>query len=211
MPRDRKIVVFDLDGTILASTPFYFSILDKIFEKHGMSLSDDEKALASGLSARAFLSERLGDDAVADALDFLTEQSERDLHEIPVFQGFYDVLKTLRDQGRRTAVWTSRDRESALTLLRRNGLDEFFDVVIAADCVKKHKPHPEGLHAIAERFSCDPDDVVMIGDHDVDILAARSFGAKAIRANWHGYRLGENCRFGEMTVHTVEELRIQLT
>lgn len=211
MARDRKIVVFDLDGTILASTPFYFSILDRIFERYGMSLSHEEKVLASGLSARAFLSERLEPEAVQSALVFLTEQSAVDLHYIPVFEGFYDLLADLKKQGRQIAVWTSRDRDSALTLLERNDLHAYFDFVVAADCVTQHKPHPEGLQAITDRFGGAPDDVVMIGDHDVDILAARSFGAKAIRANWHGYRQGESCRFGELTIHSVEDLYHHLT
>ena len=114
-------------------------------------------------------------------------------------------------RGCKLAVWTSRDRTSALTLLQRNKLDHYFDVVIAADCVTKHKPDPEGLLRIATELGCDVDDVVMIGDHDVDVLAARAAGVKPIRANWHGYRRGENCRFGELTVHSVEELVQQMT
>ncbi len=211
MPRDRKIVVFDLDGTILASTPFYFSILDKIFHRHQMVLTDEEKALASGLSAKAFLAPRLDESAMNSALDYLKEQSAIDLHHIPVFDGFYGVLETLKLQGRKVAVWTSRDRSSALTLLSRNQLDKFFDVVVAADCVKKHKPDPEGLFAIAEQLGGATADMVMIGDHDVDVMAARAAGVAVIRANWHGYRQGENCRFGALTAHSVNDLTMHLT
>lgn len=207
MPRNRKTVVFDLDGTILSSTPFYHAILDTIFEKNGMTLTADDKALASGLSAKAFLSPRLDEKALDDALRYLVEQSERDLHHIPVFEGFHDLLQLLKKRNCRLAVWTSRDRDSAVTLLQKNNLDHFFDMIIAADCVSRHKPDPEGLLKIAERLECDVEDILMVGDHDVDILAARSAGALAIRANWHGYRAGQDCHMGSLTAHSVNDLR----
>jgi HAD superfamily hydrolase (TIGR01549 family) len=206
MPRNRKNIVFDLDGTILSSTPFYHAILESIFQKNGLSLTDEDKALASGLSAKTFLSPRLSQQSLDDALRYLVEQSERDLHEIPVFEGFYELLHLLKQRGCRLAVWTSRDRDSALTLLKKNSLDHYFDLVIAADCVSKHKPDPEGLSRISDQFGCGMEDVLMIGDHDVDVLAARAAGAMIIRANWHGFRVGQTCNLGSITAHSVAEL-----
>jgi len=210
MPRDRSFLVFDLDGTIFASTPFYFSILEKVFEKNALELSDQEKSLAAGLSAKKFLSPRLSPEALAEALKFMNEQSTRDLEHIPVFEGFKELLITLRNNGRRLAAWTSRDYASTMLLLERHGLDQQFEIVVTGDCLENHKPDPEGLHRIANFFACNAKDLVMIGDHDVDIVAAQSAGAFAIRANWHGFREGQNCHLGAMTIHSVDDLSSQL-
>jgi|688.fasta_scaffold128835_3 HAD superfamily hydrolase (TIGR01549 family) len=210
MPRDRNFLVFDLDGTIFASTPFYFAILEKVFAKNGLQLSEAEKALAAGLSARKFLSTKLSADATSEALEFMNQQSTIDIEHIQMFEGLSCLLTTLLNRGKRLAAWTSRDHGSATLLLRKHQLDKYFDVIVTGDCVENHKPDPEGLQRIAGHFACSVSDLVMIGDHDVDIAAAQSAGALPIRANWHGFRDGQNCHLGAETIHSVRELSEKL-
>lgn len=206
MALGRTFLVFDLDGTIFASTPFYFAILETVFEKNGLELSDAEKSLAAGLSARKFLATRLSAEATRDALHYMNLQSQLDLEHIQVFEGLSILLKTLTERGKRLAAWTSRDFGSAMRLLKKNNLDHFFEIVITGDCIENHKPDPHGLHLIANHFNCQSSELVMIGDHDVDIAAAQSAGAVPIRANWHGFRDGVNCHLGALTIHSVETL-----
>jgi phosphoglycolate phosphatase/pyrophosphatase PpaX len=206
MPRDRNFLVFDLDGTIFASTPFYFAILETVFAKNGLQLTEAEKALAAGLSARKFLSTRLSAEATAEALQFMNQQSAIDIDHIPMFDGLACLLKTLAERGKRLAAWTSRDHGSAMLLLRRHQIEKYFEVVVTGDCIENHKPDPEGLERIASHFGCDVTELVMIGDHDVDIAAAQSAGALAIRANWHGFKNGQSCQLGAVTIHSVKDL-----
>ena len=119
MALGRTFLVFDLDGTIFASTPFYFAILETVFEKNGLELSDAEKSLAAGLSARKFLATRLSAEATQDALHYMNLQSQLDLEHIQVFEGLSILLKTLTERGKRLAAWTSRDFGSAMRLLKK--------------------------------------------------------------------------------------------
>lgn len=210
MPRDRNYLVFDLDGTIFASTPFYFAILEKVFEKNGLELSSAEKALAAGLSAKKFLSTKLSPDALAEALHFMNQQSTLDLEHISMFEGLSCLLQTLKERGKRLAAWTSRDYGSAKLLLRKHDLEKNFEIIITGDCIDNHKPDPEGLHLIATYFDCSVSELVMIGDHDVDIAAAKSAGALPIRANWHGFNAGQECHLGAVTIHSVKDLSDKL-
>lgn len=202
----HRYFVFDLDGTVLSSTPFYHAILETIFHRNGISLTEDDKRLAMGLSASAFLAPRLNPEAMEEALIHLRDQSQVDKDFIPVFDGLHEVLAMIHGRGDRLAIWTSREKTSALQLVEKQKIAQFFDLVVTADCVRRHKPDPEGLTYIASQFGCDFSDIVMIGDHDVDILAAKATGSLPVRANWHGYRPGENCHLGALTVHSVAEL-----
>lgn len=210
MARDRTFLVFDLDGTIFESTPFYFAILESVFAQNGLSLSESEKSLAAGLSARKFLSTKLSPEAMADALKFMNQQSERDLQYIQVFDGISCLLETLTERGRRLAAWTSRDFGSASKLLKKHELDKHFEIIVTGDCIENHKPSPDGLHKIATFFQCAPSELVMIGDHDVDIIAALTAGALPIRANWHGLRDGQACQLGAETIHCIKDLSDKL-
>lgn len=211
MPRGRTHFVFDLDGTILSSTPFYHAILETIFSRNGLILTQEDKKLAMGLSARSFLAPKLKAEALDEALCHLRDQSKFDIEHIPLFEGIDEILHMLHRRGDRLAIWTSRDKASALSLLEKRGIIHFFEVVVSADCIIKHKPDPEGLFLIANVFGCVLADMVMIGDHDVDILAAKATGALPIRANWHGYMPGAECDFGALTIHSVQDLAAILT
>jgi HAD superfamily hydrolase (TIGR01549 family) len=206
MLREKKFIVFDLDGTILASTPFYIAILERIFAHHSLRLSDDEKREAMGLSARTFLEQRLPPVSVANALDILRQQSDYDLGLIPLFDGMKNLLRGLYRRGTRMAVWTSRDARSASALIQKHGLSALFDVIVTADCINQHKPNPEGLHYVARQWGCSVRDMVMIGDHDFDMMAARSSGAMPIRANWHGFHPDMECDYSAMTIQSVDGL-----
>ena len=210
MARDRTFLVFDLDGTIFESTPFYFAILEAVFAKNGLPLSDAEKTLAAGLSARKFLSTKLSPEAMAEALKFMNQQSEQDIHHIQVFDGISCLLETLTLRGRRLAAWTSRDYGSATKLLKKHGLDKYFEIIVTGDCIENHKPSPEGLHKISSFFKCDVSQLVMIGDHDVDMIAALNAGALPIRANWHGFGDGKACQLGAETIHCIKDLSDKL-
>jgi len=87
-----------------------------------------------------------------------------------------------------------------------NEIEKHFEIVITGDCLENHKPDPEGLHRIATHFNCDTSQLVMIGDHDVDITAAKSAGAFPIRANWHGFKESKDCPLGAMTIHSIRDL-----
>jgi phosphoglycolate phosphatase-like HAD superfamily hydrolase len=202
----KQHIVFDLDGTIMASTPFYLAILERIFAGQGLSLDDATKREAMGLSARAFLEPRMTSLELSRSLDLLRLQSEIDLEVIPLFDGMKNLLRGLFRRGVRMAVWTSRDARSAKALLQKHGLDALFEVLVTADCVTRHKPDPEGLHYVSRQWACPIEELVMIGDHDVDMIAARSAGALPIRANWHGFSPGFQCDVGAMTIHRVDTL-----
>lgn len=206
MLSEKQHIVFDLDGTIIASTPFYLSILERIFASHGLCLDDGAKREAMGLSARSFLESRLTAPDLSRSIELIRSQSENDLDVIPLFNGMKNLLHGLFRRGVRMAVWTSRDSRSAKSLLHRNGLDSLFDLLVSADCVTRHKPDPEGLHFISRQWKCPIKEIVMIGDHDVDMIAAKSVGALPIRANWHGFSPGLYCHVGAMTMHSVDTL-----
>jgi len=64
------------------------------------------------------------------------------------------------------------------------GLPEF--AVITADDVSKTKPDPEGILKLLDRLELTPDEVVAMGDHPVDVLAAHAAGVHAIGTT-HGF------------------------
>ena len=90
------------------------------------------------------------------------------------------MLDGLRGRGFPVALWTGRDRASATTILQRHDLQRCFVECVFGDTLESHKPDPEGLHRLAEAMDLAAEDLLMVGDAEVDVLGAAGAGARAL-------------------------------
>jgi phosphoglycolate phosphatase-like HAD superfamily hydrolase len=208
---DKNCWVFDLDGTLVDSFKYYVDFLNQKFLEKGLLLDRDEIIRSLGLPAHRFLEEKLGMADAKIALKELKERSVEDTKNIRAFEGIKDLLAVLKSSKKQIAVWTSREPQSAKALLHSCGLEPYISQLVAASCVSEHKPHIEGLTKIASYFGVsDPSRFVMVGDHDFDMMAARTFGAYGIRASWHSYDPKLICDYANVVETSPRDLRARL-
>ncbi len=100
-------------------------------------------------------------------------------------------------RGMKTAVATNRS-DTMDRVLEEHGLEGCFDIVVTALDVKNPKPHPEQLFRISEFFHADPQEILYIGDSELDQDAASksrvvfaAFGNPGLEADYHIKRLSE--------------------
>jgi beta-phosphoglucomutase family hydrolase len=84
------------------------------------------------------------------------------------------------------AVGTGSGTEEAHSLLKMAGIEALFSVVIGADQVRQHKPHPETFLLAAEKLGVAPAGCVVFEDGDAGLDAAKAAGMAAvdIRTFW---------------------------
>lgn len=179
--------VFDLDGTLVDSFSHYFEALDVVFREHGSRFAPELRQAALTEPLDRFFVQHLGEHSLSPAFDRLQALSNEDARRIRAFDGLESVIQKLLARGARVAVWTNRDLISASLILKHSGLSRLTEACVSGTCVAQRKPHPEGLLRLIERFGCDPGDVTMVGDHEHDVNAAKTVGARAVRASWHSY------------------------
>jgi HAD superfamily hydrolase (TIGR01509 family) len=102
------------------------------------------------------------------------------LLEVELYDGALELLKALKASGHKIALLSSSVRSVLETGLAHNGLTDIFDVVLAAEDVTEHKPHPEVILKGLAALDADPHRAVMIGDSDKDLLAARNAGVDSV-------------------------------
>lgn len=178
--------VFDLDGTLVDSFSPYFRILERVLAEQGLELPENERRTCIGVSPQDYLATRLPEPLIRPALKAISESSLRDAEGIRPFPGIEDSLRRLSASGRTISIWTSRDAHSARLVLRHSGLEKYVSALMSGTCVKERKPHAEGIIRLAELHSGRPENMVMVGDHDLDVRGGRGFGAHTVRASWHG-------------------------
>jgi len=86
-----------------------------------------------------------------------------------------EVLSQLRTGGCRTAVATNRGK-SLIPLLDMLGMRDLFDVLVSSNDVTRNKPDPECLLIILKHFGLAPDEVLYVGDSDIDRETAARAG-----------------------------------
>ena len=89
------------------------------------------------------------------------------------------TLDRLKEKGIIRAISTNRTT-SMKHIMERFGLWPFFDMVVTALDVKNPKPHPESIEKIVQAFNLNKEEIIFIGDSEVDQQTAKSSGIKFI-------------------------------
>lgn len=187
-----KLVLFDLDGTLLDSAPDMLAAGNVLRADQGlaaMSLEELRPHVSKG--ARAMLAAAFPalDGPQRDALipAFLA-QYERELarHGSP-FDGIEALLGAIEADGGRWGIVTNKPEYLARQLLPMLGWDTRCAVLIGGDTLPQRKPHPLPLLHAAQMLFVEPRDCAYVGDDERDIVAARAADMPSVVALW-GYR-----------------------
>ncbi len=168
---DYQAYLFDWDGTLVKTLDLHLSVRRKVLEKHGLHISYEEAVASLGKLDQAL--EEWGFDVkvVGGEMDDLVTN---ELPNVDLYPGAADMLKRLKNAGKKTALITTSWRSFTTDVLERNNLRDYIDVIIAADDVSHVKPHPEALLRAMETLGVSPDKTLMLGDGDKDLLAAKN-------------------------------------
>lgn len=178
--RPPRLVVFDLDGTLLDSLPLVLAAISHAVEPYGARPTADIFATLGGPPER-FMRDLVGDARhVPLAIGRMAAFHAENTHLIRPFAGAAEVLAALAQRDIACAVWTGRDRRSGGELMARHGFEARLATIVCGDDLPSHKPDPAGLREILRRTGVAPEEALMVGDADVDVLGAAAAGVDAV-------------------------------
>ncbi|HYX74843.1 MAG TPA: phosphoglycolate phosphatase [Steroidobacteraceae bacterium] len=199
-------VLFDLDGTLLDTAADITRALNRALAELGLpSLARSEVSQLIGRGVPALVErvlERCGAPGIAaDATRLLARfhhHYERLHHhgdiQTRVYPGVARGLAELHILGRKLAVVTNKPRSMAVELLARLNLDQWIASVVGGDGGMPRKPHPQPLLRACELLEVPPARALMVGDSQIDVLAARAAGLAAVVCVPYGYNEGVDPR-----------------
>jgi HAD superfamily hydrolase (TIGR01509 family) len=174
---ELKVVAFDCDGVMFdsreANRAYYNHLLDR-FQLPEMT--PEQLAYAHMHTVDEALDALIPDRDTLEAAHAYRKQ----LGYLPFLKymrmepGLVELLERIRPRYK-TAVATNRT-DTMARVLADNHIDHLFDLVVCALDVTFPKPHPEALNKVVEHFGVLPDEVVYVGDSQVDETAAREAG-----------------------------------
>ena len=176
-------VIFDLDGTLVDSAGEIARALNRLLATHDRApLARREVEALIGKGVRVLVERALRMARVTGAsLDLAVETFERFYAEevgteARLYPGAREALLELELAGIPMAVVTNKPRFFTEQLLGRLDVLTFFRTVVAGDDGIPRKPAGDMLLAAARDMGVDIDSVLMLGDSENDVLAARDAG-----------------------------------
>ena len=191
-PTFPKLVLFDLDGTLLDSAPDMAATVNRMRAARGqgaMPLAALRPHVSKGsraMSAAAF--PELGGDVPPELIrEFLdTYEQELGRHSV-LFDGVAELLDAIEAAGSRWGIVTNKPEYLAKQIVPALGWETRCAVLIGGDTLPQRKPHPLPLLHAAQALETAIADCAYVGDDQRDIDAARAAGMCSVVALW-GYR-----------------------
>ena len=184
-----RIVVFDLDGTLVDTAPDLINALNFILAREGLAPVPLHAARNMiGAGARKLLERGLeleGRNVSLAELDRLTDDfigyyAEHIADASRPFDGLEAALDDLTRQGYRFAVCTNKLEWLSRRLLDRLNLSPRFSAICGADTFGVSKPDPAILRQTVARAGAELSSAIMVGDAGPDVGVARRAGVPVI-------------------------------
>ena len=186
-------IIFDVDRTTLDTLDDIYESFNKALELFHMPLqTKDQVRMGVGRGFKVLI-----DKCTPEGTDEKTKEEF-----LPVYSGIYaenyknktlpyegipELLKALHEKGILLAINSNKGDAYVKGLIEKNFPDIPFTEVMGAREEIAHKPDPQGTDMIIDEMGLNKEEILYIGDSDVDIATAKNAGVKSIGCLW-GFR-----------------------
>ncbi len=185
-----KVILFDLDGTLVDTVNDITNALNYALDTHGLkTLSVGEVKYLIGEGINRLIEKVLGEERIhlkdAVVARFLDHYSKHIADNSTVYPYVRETLEKLTSY--RKAVISNKREYLSTELLKKLDILKYFDLIIGSDTTSERKPSPIPVIYALSKFNAEPSEAVMVGDSNYDIEAGRRAGIMTI-AVAYGYR-----------------------
>ena len=194
-PRSVKLVIFDLDGTLIDSRLDLVHSVNAALRHIGRpDLPDHVIASYVGDGAPILIQRALGGEKVDEAVVrqglqfFLTYYRAHKLDHTTLYDGVKEALSVVQRSSngvpRKLAVLSNKPVGPSRAIVEALGLGAFFMQVYGGNSFATKKPDPEGALRLLEELGVRPEEAAIVGDSHVDIETGRNAGLLTVGVSY---------------------------
>jgi len=184
----KYTILFDLDGTLVDTAPDLMNAHNHVMKKYGYpTKSTEEIRNLVGQGAGAMLGRsiwgqakkefgKINDKKIKEEMvnDFVNFYGKNIVNESTLINGVMEFLKWCKEKNISMAVCTNKQEHLAIDLLKKIGINDFFEYVAGHNTFDYCKPDPRHLTSVIEILGGDLEKSLMIGDSETDANAAKA-------------------------------------
>lgn len=188
----KRLVIFDLDGTLTNTIPDIEDNVNKTMRKFGFpEITADEARRFVGNGAKVLIERSLKGvmpENFNEIVDFYNESYNFcGSPKTYVYDGMTELLKELKKEGYLLAVVSNKPQDGTTEVIRKFFGDGLFDYVYGQREGVKTKPDKEPVEIVLKALNVPKKDAVYVGDSEVDALTAINADLYGISVLW-GFR-----------------------
>ncbi|MFI3301594.1 MAG: HAD-IA family hydrolase [Rikenellaceae bacterium] len=190
----KKLVIFDLDGTLLDTVGDLAASCNAVLEKHELPTHDldayrqfvgngimrlVERILPEELRTPEFVAELR-----AEFVKYYTENIDKYTTR---YEGIVLLIEALQRRDIALAVASNKFEAGTRKLVKKFFPNVYFAAVLGQRPDVPLKPHPAIIREIIQRTSYTPDKILFVGDSGIDMETAKAAGVDSVGVTW-GFR-----------------------
>jgi phosphoglycolate phosphatase len=185
-----KLIIFDLDGTLINSIEDITNALNYAFGPNGVNdLTTTEVTAMVGEGPLKLIQDILTErHVVADkemlVSRFLDYYASHPTDKTLLYPGTREMLEMLK--GLKMAIVTNKTEELSQKILKKFELDKYFDMVVAVDTIAEHKPSAVPVTHVLSALNVPAEDAIIVGDSTIDIETGKASLVRIVAVT-HGY------------------------
>jgi len=190
-PHSIKLVIFDLDGTLIDSRLDLVHSVNAALRHIGRpELPEHVIASYVGDGAPVLIQRALGGEKIDEAVVrkglefFLSYYREHKLDHTTVYSGISDALAAIQNSGtgspRKLAILTNKPVIPSKAIVEALGLARHFVQVYGGNSFQTKKPDPEGAQNLLQETGARPEETAIVGDSHTDIETGHNAGLRTV-------------------------------
>lgn len=170
-------ILFDMDGTLIASSPGILAGVAYALEKFGIIESDPKNLLRFvGPPIKESFAEFYGfdEEKIDRAVSYFREYYEsKGMYENALYDGISDLLASLKAAGKTLIVTTSKTEPVARKIAEHLKIADYFDLIAGSTPDQSRSKKADVIAYAMQEEKLQAKDLIMIGDRKFDVIGAK--------------------------------------
>lgn len=181
-----KGAVFDMDGLMFDTEKLVYRAWQRVMDSNGYDY--DFEIYKKTVGRRTAETRKFYEELYGGEFDYQRLRSEANVffrddietNGVPLKKGLVNILECLKNHNMKIALATSTSSTTAMGLLEKANVKQYFDRFVCGNMVKNGKPHPEVFLTAAKELCLKPESCIALEDSINGIKSAYNAGMKPL-------------------------------
>ena len=170
--KQYDVILFDWDGCMAKTLDIWLDAYHKTFAEYDKVLED--RVITQQVFGKWDGPTKFGITNIDEYNKKLFSRLNEQYPTVTLYDNVKQVVSQLKKNGKKLAMVTTTDKKTVMPALQFNQLDQYFDIILTAEDVSKHKPDPEIVLKAIDMLKGKNETSIIIGDSKSDLGAAKS-------------------------------------